>query len=69
VADYKPRIPPIPEPAATIESLSLTVRALMHAMDIIAANGAGSLNHQIFCRKEEYEALKADFDAYRKAHP
>ena len=69
MANYTPKIPPIPEPAGTIESLSLTVRALMHAMDIVAANGAGSPNHQIFCRKGEYEALKAEFDAYKKAHP
>ena len=69
MADYRPRIPPIPEPAGTLESLSQTVRALMHAMDIVAANGAGSPNHQIFCRKDEYEALKAEFETYKKNHP
>lgn len=67
--DHTTKIPSIPEPAPNVESIGITVRALMHAVDILALNGSGSPNHQIFVRRQDFEQLKAEFDAYRKAHP
>lgn len=63
------KLPPIPDPGLDLQSQFNTLRALKHAVDIMGLNAAGVPNVKLFALQADLELLRAQFEAYKQAHP
>lgn len=68
----------IPEPGDDLTSVSRTVRTIMQYLNQLTQNSVGVKNYQYFelgvdstnnSLRKEVEQLRAEFEAYKKAHP